>query len=623
MITPNNLIETKEFETIIENINSYEVKYNNLRPYKILYIFSLLFKNFRNRLLFFFYLLSELINTATSYINIILFSSILGGSSTETGTISINTQIVYLFIINNLINDWSEQCSNSLIKYMSFATAIECETHIVEKLNDLDIDILDKIQKMKLLQYTNHFIPNFIESFPIYIKLFFLLIILFLGNVYLGYNAFYNPMIVLNVGFIIILLVVFMKYISVLPFLNILTELFQNKFQINDEMFSNLEYLKSSNILVKEYQNERILDNNRVIIHNNTKFILLNSCWGFLQSMIMSAIIVSIFSFNFDNVYLFLYCINNFLTPLESNIIGFLNSFYNISYICGLYDFFKLENRREKHIHIETLVKVDGDHDIECDILYSPTLIRNVSSIEFRHVSKKYIDKTVLEDVSFRIEKGRKIGIVGESGSGKTTIARLIMKLIYSSSGDIFLNEIPLNELPVDIVRDNIVYIGQDPKLFNLSLKYNLTMEMNDEKRKHAITNEELLDYLCKINLQNQEERLEQSIGLSGSKYSGGQKQKINILRGLLKNASCIILDEPTSALDVNSEHQVMDYIHSIYGKDPNKMMIIIAHKLNTIKNVDHILVMDEGTVVEQGSHEELLERGKVYSEMVEKFYSK
>jgi ABC-type bacteriocin/lantibiotic exporter with double-glycine peptidase domain len=146
-------------------------------------------------------------------------------------------------------------------------------------------------------------------------------------------------------------------------------------------------------------------------------------------------------------------------------------------------------------------------------------------------------------------------------------------------------------------------------------------MEMNDEERKHAITNEELLDYLCKMNLQNQEERLEQSIGISGSKYSGGQKQKINILRGLMKNASCIILDEPTSALDVNSEHQVMDYIHSIYSQD--KMMIIIAHKLNTIKNVDHILVMDEGKVVEQGSHEELLKLGKVYSEMVEKFYSK
>lgn len=613
-----NSIETKDFETIINNINSYEVKYDNLHLYKVLYIFTLLFKSLKNKILFFLYILSEIVNTATSYINIIIFSSILTGG----GNISITSQIVYLYIINNLVNSWSSQCSSSLIKYISFTTAIDFEQLMAQKLDYLDIYIIDKIQKIKLLQYINHFIPDFIESLPIYSHLFFLLIVLFLGNVYLGYNAFFNQMIVLNVGFVAIVSIVLVKYISVMPFLNHLTELFQNKFQINDEMYSNLEYLKSSNILLKEYQNDRIIDSNRTIIQNNTKFIMLSTVWEFIQSMIMSAIVASIFSFKFDNIYLFLYCINNFLTPLESNIVGFLNSFYNISYICGLYDFFNLENRTkndEKTIVIANLNDV-FEQDLENDVRMEPFVIPHVSSIEFRNVSKKYIDKTVLEDVSFIIEKGKKLGIIGESGSGKTTIARLIMKLIYSSSGEIFMNRLRLNDLSVNMVRDHIVYIGQDPKLFNLSLKYNLTMEMNDEKKKFAITDEELLDCLVKMNLQGQEERLDQPIGISGSKFSGGQKQKINILRGLLKNASCIILDEPTSALDVNSEHQVMDYIYSMYGED--KMMIVIAHKLNTIKNVDHILVMDEGKVVEQGSHETLLALDNVYSGMVKKFYS-
>ena len=205
-------------------------------------------------------------------------------------------------------------------------------------------------------------------------------------------------------------------------------------------------------------------------------------------------------------------------------------------------------------------------------------------------------------------ERGKKlkIGIIGESGSGKTTIMKMLLRLIKENSGEILINGIDINHINEVSLRANIAYINQDPKLLNETLRYNLLMETDDNmvlKMDREEVDKYIDKYLRRINLESISSRLYEEIGKNGSRYSGGEKQRINIIRGLLKSSSVIILDEPTSALDVNAEQEVMRLIDEL---TEDKIIITIAHKLNTIKDVDYLYIIDKGKIILEGSLEEM-----------------
>ncbi|MBI2608014.1 MAG: ABC transporter ATP-binding protein [Deltaproteobacteria bacterium] len=220
----------------------------------------------------------------------------------------------------------------------------------------------------------------------------------------------------------------------------------------------------------------------------------------------------------------------------------------------------------------------------------------------FENVSFKYHKDWVLKDISFKVKKGESIALVGASGAGKSTIANVIPLFYYVNEGVIYLDGYNIKDYDVVSIRKNIATVSQESILFNDTIYENIrfgkpeaTCEDIQKAAQAAYAHEFIL------TLPNQ---YQTHIGDRGIKLSGGQKQRIAIARAILKNAPILILDEATSALDSESERIVQKAFDSLME---GRTVIVIAHRLSTIENVDRILVLDQGHLVEEGTREELL----------------
>ena len=233
------------------------------------------------------------------------------------------------------------------------------------------------------------------------------------------------------------------------------------------------------------------------------------------------------------------------------------------------------------------------------------------SDVVFAYPSKK--EKIILNEISFDIRPNQKTALVGESGCGKTTCMQLIERfydLTSQENGSITLDGNDLRDLNLKWMRENIGYVGQEPVLFGTSVKENLLMAKTDA------TDSEIWDALKKANaaefVQGLPDKLNTFVGNSGTALSGGQKQRLAIARAILKNPKILLLDEATSALDRKNEMEIQKTLDEI---SQGRTTIVIAHRLSTIINADHIVVFDQGKVVEEGNHQELIEQqGKYYA---------
>ncbi|HRU99689.1 MAG TPA: peptidase domain-containing ABC transporter [Ruminococcus sp.] len=232
--------------------------------------------------------------------------------------------------------------------------------------------------------------------------------------------------------------------------------------------------------------------------------------------------------------------------------------------------------------------------------------------IEFNNVTFRYGNrKPVLNNISFTIPKGKKVALVGESGSGKSTIAKLLLKYYEPENGEIMLDGVDINEYDNESVRRTISYVPQTIELFSKSIYDNIRVsKMNStlEEVKQAAKEADAHEFIKKLPMQYHTYLQEAGNGLSG-----GEKQRIALARAFLKNSNFYILDESTSNLDFATENIIFDMI---YNKFKKKSMLIIAHRLATIKNCDLILVLDKGEIIEQGTHDELLAKNGRYSRL-------
>ena len=234
--------------------------------------------------------------------------------------------------------------------------------------------------------------------------------------------------------------------------------------------------------------------------------------------------------------------------------------------------------------------------------------------LDFEHVSFRYegADSNALTDVSFSVMPGQTVALVGPSGGGKTTIANLVPRFYDVEQGRILLDDNDITTLTRRSLRENISYVGQESVLFNDTIAANICYGMEERPDEVSLTRAaeaaHAMEFIDKLP-----DGFATMIGEDGVRLSGGQRQRISIARALLKDAPVLVLDEATSALDTASERHVQAALANLTR---NRSTLVIAHRLSTIEHADQILVVDQGRVVEQGSHAQLLEQQGEYADL-------
>lgn len=294
----------------------------------------------------------------------------------------------------------------------------------------------------------------------------------------------------------------------------------------------------------------------------------------------------------FGDYSTFIVSVGLFVTPVMT-LINFMEQYQN-----GVTGF-------ERFIEIMDAVP-------ECDAPDAKDAGRLEGTIELRHVTYGYDEsKDVLKDISMKIGKGQTFALVGPSGGGKTTICHLIPHFYDIISGELLIDGREIHTMTLESLRRNIGIVQQDIYLFNASIKENILygrLDATDDEVVEAAKRANIHDYIMTLP-----EGYETQIGERGVRLSGGQKQRLSIARVFLKNPPILILDEATSALDNTTEIMIQQALDELCR---GRTTIVVAHRLSTIKNADMIAVIDDGRIIEQGTHEELLAKNGLYSNL-------
>lgn len=248
------------------------------------------------------------------------------------------------------------------------------------------------------------------------------------------------------------------------------------------------------------------------------------------------------------------------------------------------------------------------------DFIYGDKTSSDVG-IEFKNVSFSYGEENVLDNISFKVERGEQVALVGMSGSGKTTIARLAARFYDIKSGEILIGGINIKDFEKEALMKKIAFVFQNSKLFKMSLRDNLLIakpDATDEEIDNALINSG-----CKEIIKGLKNGLDTVYGTRGTYFSGGEAQRLSIARAFLKDADIIILDEATAFADPENEHLIQESFKKL---SKNKTTLMIAHRLSTVVDVDKILVIDKGRIVEEGKHSDLINMNGHYKKLWDEY---
>jgi ATP-binding cassette subfamily B protein len=242
--------------------------------------------------------------------------------------------------------------------------------------------------------------------------------------------------------------------------------------------------------------------------------------------------------------------------------------------------------------------------------------IKLTGLIEFKDVSFKYPDTGIeaIKNISFKVEKGQFLAIIGRTGSGKSSIANLLMRMYDADQGEILIDNQEIKDLDLTHFRNQIGFVPQEVFLFSDSIYNNIAFGLSVAEQSQV--EQAAKDAALYDNIIGFEKDFQTMIGERGISLSGGQKQRLSIARAIIKEPQILIFDDCLSAIDTSTEEQILNNLGRIMK---NKTSILISHRVSSIKNADHILVMDEGKIIEQGTHEALIDLKGSYFDLYEK----
>ena len=351
----------------------------------------------------------------------------------------------------------------------------------------------------------------------------------------------------------------------------------------------------------KDYEKNTFNSANAYNRERNLKLIFVQSISIPLMQLLVAIFLAAIIFFVTSNDYLDEISIGTFMSYLTAMIMMFAPikrlSEVNVVLQRGIAaseSIYDLLDSKSENIDMIDATNIEGS-----------------ISISFKNVTFKYpsSQSNVLENINLDISKGETVAIVGKSGSGKTTLLDLIPRLYDPDRGDIYFNTSNIKDINLNKIRAYISYVGQDFTLFNDTIYNNIAygeLSSHDVSRVH-----DAAEFSFASNFINDlPDKFETIVGQNGVLLSGGQRQRIAIARALLKNAPILLLDEATSALDAESEASIQKSLTTL---SENKTTLIIAHRLSTVMNADKIIVIENGHVVEQGNHSDLIDKKSVY----------
>lgn len=571
------------------------------------------------------YMLKYICGIRKSYIIITLILGIIGSASPVIMNLMIK-EALDIFTFSENFNNFLRL----LILYSSYSLILSIFSNyyntiysrfLIEDINEKILDDLyNKSRQIDLLEYDNHEFYNkynFVLSNA-------------LDKAYNSVNIFSNLIAGLfGIGFLITLILtidpVMVLFALVASIINFIINLKQSKLSYQIEKEINPSYRKINYVGRIYYLKDFAKDLRITKVHRPLSDLYKKGKKGIvdvvktrgktqvfyssLQNIIQTGAMAGIM------VYLSKSLMNNNLTAGEFAAV--FNSYSQLSgNIERILGFFPQLYRNSLYIEDFKEFLAYENEDFEEKIQ-----LKDYKEIELSHVYFSYeANKEILKDINIKIRKGEKIALVGKNGAGKSTIANIIQGYFQPTKGEIYLNNIAYKKYDKESISKKIGSLAQDFKTYSLTILENIFMDSKENISKIEI--EDAKRVLKNLGLKGKIEKLPKGLDTNitseleeGVNFSGGELQKIALARVLIKDYELIILDEPSSALDAYSEKEIFEKILNKYS---NESIILISHKLANVINVDRIYYIEDGQIVEEGSHKDLMDLGGYYKELFE-----
>jgi subfamily B ATP-binding cassette protein MsbA len=374
------------------------------------------------------------------------------------------------------------------------------------------------------------------------------------------------------------------------------------------EIYASLQETLAGISIIKAYMQEnteieRFKAENEKFYHTQQKFIRVDARSSPIMEFIGSLAVAFVLWYGGNDV------INGVWTA--GSFVAFLTAAFS------LYQPLKNFSQTNSLIQLayagtERIFEILDEKSTIIDLPNAGTLDVFRNEITYKNLSFKYPEKKdILTNINLTIKKGEIIAIVGPSGSGKTTLSNLLLRFYDPYAGEVLIDGYNIKNLTISSLRTHIGVVPQETLLFNESVRYNIVYGRKDASEEDLISAAKAANAYQFIS--RMPKGFDTVIGERGMRLSGGERQRLAIARAILKNPPILVLDEATSSLDAESEKLVQEAIENLMV---NRTVIMIAHRLSTVKKADRIIVLDKGRIVEEGSHERLLSNEGVYSRL-------